>query len=189
MLQSQARYLPGFGCAKDNLFGDEGLKALAASACEGALPSLRLMYIYGASNLGSWWCTAVRYVHPIGLSFQNLTRFGCRRSCSCQWGSFMSDVCLQQVAVQFSTIEYTLHRQGTHMFAYMHTCNSIHSSMEANQNVKCPVMSRVNPWSAASLTRSCLSQLAGWLRLTPHSIYLLVGSGIPWLGCTIRAIL
>jgi len=33
---------------KDNLIGDEGMQALAAAACEGALPSLRLMYIYGA---------------------------------------------------------------------------------------------------------------------------------------------
>ena len=33
---------------KDNLIGDEGMQAFAAAACEGALPSLRLMYIYGA---------------------------------------------------------------------------------------------------------------------------------------------
>jgi len=33
--------------AIDNLFGDEGMQAFAAAACEGALPSLRLMYIYG----------------------------------------------------------------------------------------------------------------------------------------------
>ena len=40
---------------KDNLFGDEGMQAFAAAACEGALPSLRLMYIYGALARHCHW--------------------------------------------------------------------------------------------------------------------------------------
>ena len=46
---------------KDNLFGDDGMKAFAKAACEGAFPSLRLMYLYGTSaQVGCRGCIASR---------------------------------------------------------------------------------------------------------------------------------